>query len=182
MILGFYNVATILNGLKSSKIFITLGLILLILFNTFVVTHLNLINRPVDSVSDYYDEVKTGNVKIWSEGVYNVNDALHAVRNSGLANNTCKVGITYGTFSEVMNGYNIEEMESAKLNFPPCSSWGALNIPEINGNKNIHLILFIDKSNKENEINQLLNSGQWIVWNTFYNAQYGSTIVGIIRK
>lgn len=182
VILGYYNVVTMPGWLKYNKIYLSFGLAILILFNTIVTTHLNSINRPVDEWKDYYEEVKNGNVKIWSEGVYNISDALQTVKKAGLSRNTCIVGITYGTFSEVMNGYSIGEMENARANFPVCSSWGPLNISEISSNKNIKRILFVDKPNKENEINQLLDSGQWLMWNKFYNEKYGSTIVGIVRN
>lgn len=182
IILGFYNLLVILNNQRVLKKYVTYPLAILILFNTVVVTHLNLINRPVDDWKDFYEEVKVGNVRIWSEGVYNIRDALQAAKKAGYSRNICKVGITYGTFSEVMNGYNIGEMENARANFPVCSSWGPLNISDISSNKNIKLILFVDKPDKENEINLLLDSGQWVLWDKFYNEQYGSTIVGIVRK
>lgn len=182
VILGFYNLLMILNNHRVVKKYVTYALAILILFNTVVVTHLNLINRPVDDWKDFYEEVKIGKVRIWSEGVYNISDALQAAKKAGYSKNTCKVGITYGTFSEVMNGYSIGEMESAWSNFPVCSSWGPLNISDISSNRNIKLILFVDKPNKENEINLLLASGQWAVWDKFHNEKYGSTIVGIVRK
>ena len=182
MILGFYNLIILLGQIKSAELPIRIGLVLLIASNAIVITHLDRINRPVDRWTDYYDEVKTGNVRILSEGVYNIDVAMQAVRDGGYAKSACKVGITYGTFSEVMRGYSFEEMESARSNFLPCSSWGPLDISAINSNKNINLLLFIDKPNKDNEIKQLLDSGRWVVWKEFHNGKYGSTIIGIARK
>ena len=93
MILGFYNLIILLGQIKSAELPIRIGLVLLIASNAIVITHLDRINRPVDRWTDYYDEVKTGNVRILSEGVYNIDVAMQAVRDGGYAKSACKVGI-----------------------------------------------------------------------------------------
>lgn len=182
VILGFYNVVVILRNMEISQKYFSYAFATLISFNTIAITHLNLISRHVDQQKNYYSEVKTGDVKIWSESVYSIRDALQTVRKKGYTKNTCVVGITYGSFSEVMNGYSFEEMQSVWTNATFCSMWGPLNFSTVNDNMNIKLVLFVDKPLKETEINLFLDSGQWVVWDKFYNEKYGSTIVGIVRK
>ena len=182
VILGFFNVVILMANLKLRRIYISLGLVILILSNALSIARLNLSSLPVDKWKDYYEEVKTGEIRIWTDAVYNIRDALQAARMEGYTNSICKIGLTYETFSEVMNDYSIGEMESVRSNFPICGGLGSLNISRLNKNANIKLILFVDSPNKENEINQLISSGQWVIWKRFYNETYGSTIVGIIRR
>lgn len=185
VILGFYTVFIFIykkypGYVKHFKFLLTL----LILYNILIYTNLNWLNPPVDTWPIYFDGVKTGQIRILSEGegVFNTNDALREARREGLSDYMCKAGITYGTFSEILNGYNIGEMIKVRSNFPPCSNWGPFNISEINEFQNIKLILFIDKHNKQNEIQEFLDSGQWVVWRRFYNEKFGSSIIGIKRK
>jgi hypothetical protein len=184
-ILGFYTVFSFLYR-KFPVYNRHLGFLLslAIVYNIVVYTNLNWFSAPVDAWSSYFTEVKTGRVRILSEGegVFNVNEALRQARQEGFSHSMCKAGITYGTFSEIMNGYSVGEMSSMRYNFPLCATGGPFDISEINEFKNIRLILFVDKHNKQSEVQKFIDSGQWVLWRQFYNEKFGSTIIGIERK
>jgi hypothetical protein len=185
VILGFYGVFTFLYQKFPGYIkYFGILIMLSIVYNILIYTNLNWLNAPVDTWSNYFNEVKTGRVRILSEGegIFNTDQALREIRRAGFAKFTCKAGITYGTFSEILNGYTIGEMRRVNKNFPLCSSWGPFNVSELNELGDIKLILFIDKYNKEREIQDFVASGHWVIWKQFYNEKFGSTIVGIKRK
>ena len=143
---------------------------------------MNLVSGRGELWGNFYTEVKTGGIKIWSAPVYNYDTALQAVKTSGYSKNTCVIGITYGSLNEIISGYSYDEMQTVDTNATYCSMFGPLNLSKINDNPNIKILLFSDKSDKKNEIQALLDGGDWLPWQSFYNETFGTTIVGLIRK
>lgn len=58
VILGFFNLVSLLNRTRFKNAFLTFGLTVLVLSNATSFARLESSNRPVDAWGDYYDEVK----------------------------------------------------------------------------------------------------------------------------
>ena len=104
-----------------------------------------------------------------------------AARQAGFASNTYLLGVTYGVFSQIMDNYTLAQVNAEQA---ICQSLkdadGAKNIV---AQKNVKLVLIYDVNApvKNQTIMDLENLG-FKPWQNFYNPEYRSTIVGLVRQ
>ncbi len=156
------------------------GIVVLILiagYNLYFFKHITQFNAPADKFypNDYISSV------MLSEYIYNYKDAFSAVKLHGLAGSAYVDGVSYGVFSEILNGYSVKQTLAEKEIF--TKTGGLANASAIGQNSKIKLVLVSDvpfAEKKQKLINDLLALG-FKPWKNFENKDYGSTIVGLIR-
>jgi len=185
-ILGLFCSMIFLNRkLNIVRIGLSIGLTVLIFYNGYIFKTIPENNLSVDVLKSVFnDKIKiSGEYSILSEFPYNYHEALSAVRDAGYAGSMYLVGSTYGIFPEIVNGFSVAEVAFAKnlISGEDVRVRGRLLSPEeINRDKRITLVLVSDVNSGE-FVAELLKLG-WERWKNFKNAEYRSTIYGLIRK
>ena len=111
-----------------------------------------------------------------------------------LKTTTCKVklsiGVTYGVFSELLQGYNAKDYREAssiyetnkELNKASKVPWASASADIINENNNINFLVVGNMfPNKVQFISNMTGKG-WEVEKEFLNIRYGSTVYLLKRK
>lgn len=177
VIFGFYQllvfIATRLPLIAKPAI-IVLGA--LVIFNIYVFNRLPQKNPAVDGM-DFSNFQQT---KVISEFVYNYGEALAAAKKSGLAGKTYIFGVSYGVFSQIMNNYTVAEVRADKNIYENFKN--SREVEFAAEDKNFRLILLSDLNiaAKKAAISNLQILG-FSPWQNFYNPEYRSTIIGLIR-
>lgn len=164
-----------------------LMLVVLIVGNIYIFKNIPRLNVSVDVLVQNFNEQikKPGQYSILSEFPYDYNEALAVARAASYAKLVYIAGSTYGIFPQILNGFSVAEVMAAKNMMAGESilrnSVATLSPEQINSNKAIKLVLISDIENKEDFVRQLKDF-DWRNWKIFKNLEYGSTIIGLVRK
>ena len=176
---GFVEASRYLGKKIQKRSYIALAMLALVMYNFYANLDAYKKNLPVDDWRAYFSHVKTGEVTVWSESVYDVTEALDVLRSEGYQKHACKVGQVHEVFSEALAGYTVDEMQVVFDHIPQCSHLNSTN--QSNLGSDIKVVLFLDVENRQEKIATFLRNGTWKPWASFHNSVYGSTIIGLIR-
>lgn len=117
--------------------------------------------------------------KIVSKKYYDWDSALVAAKKEGYGDSLLNLGVVYGVFPLIKNGYSFAEVKKAS----ELTEHG--NSPEIealNADPNLKLILISENEvgRKIDYISELQKSG-WKIWKIFPSQFYNDNIVGLIK-
>ncbi len=121
---------------------------------------------------------------------YDYNAAYDFIKNNNLQGQTLSVGVTYGVFSELLQGYNTKDYREAssiyetnkELNKASKVPWTSASTDIINENNNINFLVVGHMfPNKVQFISNMTGKG-WEVEKEFLNIRYGSTVYLLKRK
>jgi len=161
----------------------------LILLNNFY-QYKTMLNRQVsvDYFVNNYSSEKSNKAPIWDIR-YNLKPTYRFIIENELQGQTYSVGVTYGVFTELLNGYSVEDYRKAKDIYDDISDyskknnipWTSASSEAIHANKKIkHLIIGFMFPRKLVFIEDMLSKG-WVIKKEFYNDEFKSTVFLLYR-
>ncbi len=149
-----------------------------------------MLNRQVsvDYFVNNYSSDKLNKVPIYDIR-YNLKPAYRFITENELQEQTYSVGVTYGVFTELLNGYLVEDYRKVKDIYDDINDyskknnipWTSASSEAIHANKEIkHLIIGFMFPGKLTFIEDMLSKG-WVIKKEFYNDEFKSTVFLLYR-
>lgn len=175
----------------NSKVVLTL-LSLIIGLNTIEYYKIPLVNKPVDILVD----TMAHDASSYDSGYhilcgfpYEFKQAYSEIKTLGLTSNAYTIGVTYGVFLEIINGYSfsaLREVESIsrgqkKLNQETNYDFSAVHVlANIEKDSRIKAVILGAIYKKNELIDEFIRHG-WVKHKTYQNTEYGSSVT-IMKK
>jgi hypothetical protein len=175
----------------SSKKYNVLGSCLLIgciMINLYMYSHMSMFNKASLAQDVYFKAMKKrGDYFVWSQLSYDFDTALCEARQAGLAGHVYySPGNGYGYFAEILSGYTVVQMRQEKAIVAGIGSGiGTTTAEDIISDKDIDMVLINGSSKNKETLNEhlsdALQKNGWLLWQTFTNREYGTTVYAIKR-
>ena len=190
-IVGSYIVTEKLASVFNKKV-LTCLLCLIILFNIIEYNKIPSVNKPVDELVDtigYAATTYDSGYHILSGFPYEFGQAYNEIKALGLTNNAYTVGVTYGVFLEIVNGYSLEAVRKAESIFRLQRKFneetnydlsGPVIVANIEKDPRIKAVMLGAVSQKDELIDEFIRYG-WIKHGTYKNVEYGSSVTVMKR-
>lgn len=167
---GLFNILVRLNEGKKTffRILTVTALTALIAFNVFIFKNMYVMK----------------NSGVIFETPYSYDEALRAVKRSGLAGHYVIVGSTYGVFTEILNGFTVSEVMQSRDRFKKViKALGVVDLEVLENDPGIKVMLISDiyESQKIGLISYLKRHS-WKEWMDFRHHESGAIIYGFIRE
>jgi hypothetical protein len=159
---------------KKIEIFLIPLFILIIIYNTSLFLKLDSVIEP-----------KKGYAYDVTFNYYNIDEALTAAKKEGYSNSLYVSGALYDIFSQLLNGFSLNDIRKMKKIVADFKGKDWLGAPfeDIHGNKDIQLLIITPdwgKEYNEKTITNLKKLG-WSEWKVFNNKGDNLLIIGLKR-
>lgn len=149
-------------------------------------------NKPVDVLVDtmgYAAKNYDSGYHVLCGFPYEFGSAYNEIERLGLTNNSYTIGVTYGVFLEIVNGYSLGALREAesisrlqkKFNEETSTdSWSTAAVINIERDPRIKIVVLGAVPKREELVDGFIRHG-WIMHVVYKNTQYGSSVI-IMKK
>lgn len=169
------------------KDLLALSLFFVIGFNVYSYLQIPSQNKPIDTLIDtllHDSNTYNSGYHVLCGFPYEFGQAYEEVKRLGLTSNSYAIGVTYGVFLEIVNGYSwqaVREAESIsrlqkQLNGEASPPSSTIAIDNIEKDPRIKIVVLGAIQKRAEMIDEFVRHG-WAEHASYKNAQYGSSVV-----